>query len=108
MGLLQVNIIESFLKENAAETTETAHSNHYIGHAINIELGSVVDTGYPCKRRCLGGPVMPSYAQCFVDAVQNSLGLRWSRTDPNHVDDNFATLYPPSYNLLRIQLQTNC
>ena len=98
----QVNIIESFVKESSTDPEEM---NHYIGHAIKIELGSVVDTGYPCRSRCLNGVVKPSYAQCFIDAIQNILGLRWANS---HIDDGFATLNPIAYNQIKMQLQTNC
>uniref|UniRef100_H2Z7K2 Peptidase M15C domain-containing protein n=1 Tax=Ciona savignyi TaxID=51511 RepID=H2Z7K2_CIOSA len=87
-----VHVTHSFRKKGrrtANTTTPARYSNHFIGHAIDVNLAT--PNGW-CAALCLFDHRNP-HAKCFINTLK-SIGLRWGgdwrpKADPVHFDDNY-------------------
>lgn len=106
-------ITSSFRKSGqvigGAIVTPASRSNHYVGHAIDMNLAG---PGYWCNSRCLGDPNQHQGVKCFIGKIRGDLGLRWGGDfnvkDVVHIDDGLNLQKPKAYDALYNLLQKNC
>ena len=111
---LQIHVTSSFRKSGqrveGAIVTPARRSNHFVGHAIDI---NAIDGGKWCNSRCLQSrPAGYSGVTCFINKIKGDPTLRWGgdfRTkDPVHIDDGLNLKDRPKYDKLYNELQKNC
>lgn len=111
---LQIVLTSSFRKDDGrklqgAIVTPSKRSNHFVGHAIDM---NVLD-GSLCNSKCLGNKNKHSAGvKCFISKIKGNIALRWggdfSKPDPVHIDDGLNRSDRNQYNQLYESLQTNC
>lgn len=111
---VKVHVTSSFRKSGQAIKNAivqpATRSNHFVGHAIDINLaqGSLW-----CNSKCLqnwqsnhGG------VRCFIQKIRATTSLRWggdfSEKDPVHIDDGLNYKRRGDYDTLYNLLQKNC
>ena len=86
-------------------------SNHYVGHAIDMNV--VESSGFWCNSKCLQNSLdhHPD-VECFVTKIRNDPDLRWggdfTPRDVVHIDDGLNLRNPNDYDQLYNNLQKNC
>ena len=112
--LLQVYVTSSFRKFGqpieGAIVEPARRSNHYVGHAIDMNLSA---PGYWCNSKCLRYELdQRPEAKCFIEKIRSDPNLRWggdfSEKDEVHIDDGISLREPATYDMLYYQLQDNC
>ena len=93
-----------------AIVTPARRSNHFVGHAIDMNLSG---PGYWCNSRCLPYDLnRRTEAKCFIGKVRGDANLRWggdfTAKDVVHIDVGINLRQPATYNTLYNQLQKNC
>lgn len=110
---VQVHVTSSFRKSGQAIKNAivqpATRSNHFVGHAIDINL---VEGSLWCNSKCLQNwQCNQGGVRCFIQKIRATTSLRWggdfSVKDPVHIDDGLnrkSRDYDTLYNLL----QKNC
>lgn len=86
-------------------------SNHYVGHAIDMNL---IENGVWCNSRCPKSDDLDRHigVKCFIEKIRNDPSLRWGGDftvrDVVHIDDGVNLRNPSHYNNLYNRLQKNC
>lgn len=111
---VKVYVTSSFRKSGQAIKNAivqpATRSNHFVGHAIDINL---MQGSLWCNSKCLknwqgnqGG------VRCFIQKVRATTSLRWggdfSVKDPVHIDDGLNHKSRSNYDTLYNLLQKNC
>lgn len=112
---VKVVLTSSFRKDNGkklvgATYTPSKRSNHFVGHAIdmNLKYGNRL-----CNSVCLRNKKNHSVGvKCFIQKIKGDAGLRWggdfSNPDPVHIDDEINIKKSAEYRRLYRSLQANC
>lgn len=112
---VKIHLTSSFRKDNGrkitgAIVTPSKISNHFVGHAIDM---NVVDGRHWCNSNCLRNEKnQRSRVKCFISKIKQDANLRWggdfSISDPVHIDDGLNRKNLQEYHRLYKTLQTNC
>ncbi|XP_022786660.1 uncharacterized protein LOC111326847 [Stylophora pistillata] len=112
---VKVVITSSFRKDNGKKLVGAVYkpakrSNHFVGHAIDMNL---TDGNHFCNSSCLRDEKNhPKGVKCFIQKIKQDASLRWGgvfwKPDPVHIDDKLNYKNEAEYNRLFQSLQTNC
>lgn len=99
---VKVHVTSSFRdpdrRPSGAIVPPATRSNHFVGHAIDMNLVSPSGFFNSSKLKRAELPSQPAEVRRFIELVQEDEGLRWggdfSREDPVHIDDNLNNADP--------------